>query len=495
VSLLTVLLVARMASGWFGRSVGALSGLVLATTYEFIQYAWLAEDEIFLCALCTLAVDAFARTEFVRGDSAAPGSRNPFGARPWSLVWLCVALGMTNLAKGILFGAVMAGAPMVGFLLWNHDLRRIRFYAWFWGALIFLALMAAWPLAVLWKMPDAIEMWKYDHVGRLDGSYTELTQPWYYYLKVLPGNLAPWTLVLPFSFYLTRGPALRVRYSPERFMWCWALLPVAVFSMSPGKHHHYLLQCTAPWAILAARALPWLHERIQAWPAKMRNARNSLVTLVLPGEVALAFFHKKIPGPFWLFPALLVAWPCVAVGFSWAAAHRRGVVASAGLVGTVTFGFVAGHLYAATYADQCIADTVFLKSVPGQVPNDTPILVNSDSHGMDELRIQFYLGNRSRGLHNLTFLADDQLPPTVYLMTRAEHESDLQRYGETEMISQSARSRREKTPADRLTLFRLRLHDDLPRYSTAGIRVSPLQAARRSQGPFLGQVPDKTVLR
>src|SRR5205823_1949053 len=78
---LTVLLVARMAAGWFGRHVGILSGIVLATTYEFTQYAWLAEDEIYLCALCTLAIDAFVRVEFNRNTGPAVGL-NPFGSRP-----------------------------------------------------------------------------------------------------------------------------------------------------------------------------------------------------------------------------------------------------------------------------------------------------------------------------------------------------------------------------------------------------------------------------
>jgi 4-amino-4-deoxy-L-arabinose transferase-like glycosyltransferase len=495
VSLLSVLLVARMASVWFGRHVGILSGLVLATTYEFLQYAWLAEDEIFLCALCTLAVDAFVRAEFIRGDSAALGNRNPFGARPWSLIWLCVALGLTNWAKGILFGAVMAGAPMVGYLLWNRDLGRIRFYFWFWGALIFLVLMAAWPLAAISKMPDAIDVWKYDHVGRLDGSYTEITQPWWYYLKVLPGNLAPWTLVLPFAFYLTAGQASKVRYSAERFLWCWAILPIAIFSLSPGKHHHYLLQCTAPWSILAARALPWIHEKIQSWPARMRHPRNSLLTLVIPGEIVLAVVAKRIVGPAWMVPALFVAWPCIALGVSWATAHRRGAVAAAGLMTAVTLGFVGGHLYAANYADQCIADTFFLKAIPDQVPAGAPILVNSDTHGMDECRIQFYLGSRAKGLHNLTFLADDQLASTVYVVARAGQEGELSDYGESETLAQSIRSRREKSPADRLTLFRVRLRDDLPRFSTAGIRVSPLQSARRAPGPFLGRATESTVVR
>jgi hypothetical protein len=332
-------------------------------------------------------------------------------------------------------------------------------------------------------------------VGRLDGSYTDLSQPWYYYLKVLPGNLAPWALVVPLAMYATHRQALFSRYSPERFLWCWALLPIAVFSIPSGKHHHYLLQCTAPWAVLTARTLPWLHAQILTWPARMRNPLNSLVTLVLPGECALWLLRHRIAGPAWLVPALFVVWPVVVVVFSWATAHRRGVVAATGLVSVITLGFVVGHLYAGAYADQCIEDTKFLQSVPGKVPGGQPILVNCDLHCLDECRIQFYLGNRAKALHNLTFLADDRLPSSVYLISRAEDEAELMKYGAAETISRSSRSRRERSPGHRLTLFHLRLRDDLPRYPESEIRVTPMQAMGRAQGPFLGQASRESVLR
>jgi hypothetical protein len=191
----------------------------------------------------------------------------------------------------------------------------------------------------------------------------------------------------------------------------------------------------------------------------------------------------------------MAAWPVVAVGFSWATAHRRGAVAATGLVTVVTLGFVGGHLYAGAYADQCIEDTKFLQAVPGKVPGDQPILVNTDLHSLDECRIQFYLGERAQALHNLTFLADDQLPPSVYLVSRAEDETRLAQYGAPEVVSQSNRSRRERSAGSRLTLFHLRLRDDLPRFSATGMRVTPMQAMGRAEGPFLGEVPSDIIRR
>jgi len=494
VATLAVLLVAWMSAGWFGRTVGLLSGFVFATTYEVTQYAWLAEDEIFLCTLTVIAAAAFARAEFFPGSATQSECVSFFGSRPASVLWFFIALGATNFAKGILFGAVMTAAPIGVYLLWNRDLSRIRYYCWFWGWLAFAVLAAAWPVAAWISDPGVVDVWMFDHVGRLKGSYDDASQPWYYYLKVLPGNLAPWTAIVPFAFWITRRQAIGAHRSPERYLWCWAIIAPALFSIPTGKHHHYLLHCMAPWSILAACALPQLHRQITSWPDRLRNPLNSLLTLALPGDIALVVLRHKIEGPPWLVPVLLVLWPIVAVGFSWAVAQRRGNIAAGGLIGAVTLGFCAGHLYAATYKDQCLDDTKFLLSVPGQIPADQPVLVNTQMSSLDEFRIQFYLGRRAWALHNLTFLADDRLPVDCYLIDRAARREALEKYGTLEIVSQSARARREKSPADRLTLFHLRLRDDLPRVSTSGLQISPMQAMNRAPGPFLGQ-SDSDVIR
>ena len=483
---LAVWLTARMAARWFGRGVGLLSGMVLATTYEFTQYAWLAEDEIFLCALCTLAIHAFVVLEFDPRGQVSNGGFQPLGGRPAAFLWLFVAVGLTNLAKGLMFGPVMVGVPMAGYLLWNRDWRRISHYLWAWGFLTFAVIMLAWPIAAMWRLPEVVDLWHYDHVGRLDGSYVDLTEPWWYYLKVLPTNLAPWTLLVPLAFWSSSSAAWRERASPERFLWCWAVLPVVVFSIPTGKHHHYLLHCTAPFSVLVARALPLVHAQIQSWPKHLRNPWNSLATLVVPGEVALWLWGHKLPGGGAVAGALMLAWPLLVVWFSWSTAQPSRRLAAAGLLSTVTLGFVGGHVLAGRYVDQCIEDTVFLRQIPQHVPPQEPVLVNADLQCLDEFRIQFYLGARSRVLHNLTFLADDQLANRVYLVTRAEHEPLLNEYGSPTLLSQSLRSRREKDPGRRLSLYQLDLRSDLPRHSTTGIKVTPMQSQSRAPGPFLG---------
>lgn len=484
---IAVLLVAWMAAGWFGRTIGLLAGFIFATMYELAQYAWLAEDEIFLCALVTAAVAFFVKIEFFNGDSASEGSRHFFGKRPWSLLAFFFVLGMTNLAKGLMFGTVMALVPMAGFLLWNADWRRISYYLWFPGWLAFAAVAVAWPLAAWMRFHDVTDLWFFDHVGRLDGEYRELTKPIWYYLKVLPGEIAPWTIVVPFGLWLSRTKALRERYSPERFLWCWAILTPLVFSIPTGKNHHYLLHCIAPWAVLAAPALVWMWEQLQSLPARMRNPFYSLLTIALPGIVALWILRDKIVGPTWLVPALIAALPFVTVGFSWAVAHSNGRVAATGLFGFVTAAFCAGHIYAGAYVDQCREDTTFLQHVQSFVPAGQQVAINTHMGSLDEFRMQFYLDSRAVPLHNLSFLADDRIHSrSLFVVARAGEQLEIDQYGDSAIVLQSERTRREKTPDDRLTLFYVRLRDDVPRLSSKELRISPMQTAGRAEGPILG---------
>lgn len=484
---ITVLLVAWMAAGWYGRGAGICAGLIQATIYEFAQYAWQAEDEIFLCTIVTAAMALFVRGEFFRNESAAPGSRNFFGARPLGLLAFFVALGMTNLAKGLIFGTAHVLIGVAGNLLWNADWRRISYYFWCWGWLAFLAVAAAWPIAAYLRYPDVTDLWFFDHVGRLDGVYEEITQPIYYYLKLYPTILAPWSLIAPFALFATWKQAIRQRYSPERFLWCWAILTPLVFSIPTGKHHHYMLHCVAPWAILCAPTLVRLHDAIQSWPARWRNPLNSVVTIALPAVVALWIVRSKIGGPAWLVPVLSLAVPVLIYGIVWGLMQPCRQTAAATLFATVAIAFCGGHALAGKYFDKSRHDAEFLTQVRQFVGTDKRVAVNTYLGSLDEFRIMFALDDRAIPLHNLSFLADESIPRgDLYVVGRASDAAALSKFGPTEIVLQSQQTRREKSAADRFTLFHLRMNDSQPRFSSREVRVSPMQAMQRAEGPYLG---------
>ena len=63
------------------------------------------------------------------------------------------------------------------------------------------------------------------------------------------------------------------------------LMPIFFFSMLQGKHHHYLLQTMAPWAVLGALgAVRFWQLTVNGCKAELRQSWTG--TLVgLPGSI------------------------------------------------------------------------------------------------------------------------------------------------------------------------------------------------------------------
>ncbi len=491
----TVFLVAWMASVWFGRTTGLLAGFVMATTAQFTRYSWLAEDEIFLCALVAVAVAIFVKLEFDSPESAesmpeAPGFtgwlRSFFGTRGWWVLGLFVALGMTNLAKGFFFGTGMAVIPMAGYLLLQGNLSRIRRYVWLWGWLAFLVVGAAWPLAVLARHPDAWQVWFTDLGGRLTGGYQPSVEPLWYYPQHLLWMLAPWTPLALLGLGITAKTARSEKNSPERFLWCWAILVPVVFSIPQGKNHHYLLHALAPWAILGTLGMLRFHEWARNAPALIRSPWSCALVFGPLFALPILLFRDHIFGPAWLPWFLAALCPVLLWIWNWGLQHPSRIVSARVvflMVGACycTINWAAGH-----YADKHRYDVAFLKSVQGQCTENVPLLVDLDIDALRAFLCLFYLPEEVHTLHNLSFLKDDQLNPgEVYLLTRQKKIEEVPELSRWRVIGQSELTGGESSPEDRLTLFRCTFDKKRHRASAQGVRISPMQSMFRKPGPVL----------
>ena len=427
----TVLLTVWLSGRLFGRGIGILSGLILATMYNFVRYSTLAEADVVLSPIVAGALCVFAYIELLR-DPLENDSVNPVGKRPWCVLLFFVLLGMTNLAKGLVFGTVIVAAPVGIFLFWNFRWRSIARYCWLWGWLAFFAVALPWPFLVYQRYPDAVDVWKFDLLGRLHSNY--LAQPPWYYFECLLWVPQPWSIAAFVGLGLTFKKALKDGSPADRFVCCWALMPLLVFSLSQGKHHHYMIHYLAPWAILAAQAMGWAWQKLAERWALRRPA--------------------------------------------------------AALVGSFAFLFVlysVGFAYKGAYLHRSREDTAFLLEVRRAVPMDQPLLIESAEEALEGLRMQFYLGDSIHFLHNLSFVRDDRLATSeVYVVTRFNRMELLEKYGHAEPLLKSKHSRREHDEAERWTLFRVRLRDDLQR-KDAHVRISPMQAMYREAGPDLDE--------
>ena len=432
---ITVLLTTWLAGRLFGRGIGILSGLMLATMYNFLRYSTLAEADIFLAPIVAGALCVFAYIELIKPNASADASGseswNFFGKRSWCVLGFFLLLGMTNLAKGLVFGTVIVLAPVGVWLLWNFRWASIARYLWLWGWLAFLAVALPWPLLVVNSgYDDAVDVWRFDLFGRLNNNY--LAEPAWYYFMCLLWVTQPWSIAAFVGLALSFKKLWTAGSPAHRFIWCWAWMPLLVFSLSQGKHHHYMLHYMAPWAILAAQATVWAWQRVTANRPTWR-----------PGAVLIGAF------------------------------------ASLFLI------YAAGFTYKGAYLHRSREDTAFLHEVRRTISHDQPLMIHSADEALEGLRMQFYIGDTVYFLHNLSFVRDDRVSTQdVFVVTRYNRRPELAKYGQVEPMLKCKQSRRETSEADRWTLFRVHLRDDLER-KKATVRISPMQAMYRELGPTL----------
>ena len=267
-----VLLVAGIGSRLYGRGAGSPRASSLPPCTRSIPTPAIPEADIFLALIVTAVIAVFVQAGVSsqlqplprnpspggRGaDCVSPPSPPGKGAGVRALLSpspprrpLLRPLGATNLAKGVIFGTAMAAIPVAGYLLWNRLALQIA------ALRLVLGLLdrrrGGAGLADRGHRPAP------GHPATLEGALLRPAEPGLSARAVVvlrrfvPYVLLPWTLPALIGLWLNGTIRLR-RSGPRALLWCWAILPPLVFSLSDGKHHHYLLQCIAPWAVLLGR--------------------------------------------------------------------------------------------------------------------------------------------------------------------------------------------------------------------------------------------------
>jgi 4-amino-4-deoxy-L-arabinose transferase-like glycosyltransferase len=464
-----------------GRWLGLMSGAILATTREWAAYAVGAEADIFLAATVTVAGALVLRAEFGPAGGR-PEQVTFFGPRPWPVLGVFVVLGATNAMKGPLFGTAFVVSALAVYLLAGRHWDALRRYFWFWGWLAYVAVGALWPIVSYLRYPDVADLWMNDYGKRLSEGYIG-APPWYYLVHV-PWNLFPWTLAALVGLAVTARRVLREGDRPWQFLWAWALVPAVAFSAFDGKHHHYMLNCMAPWGPLAAAGAVALWRVARDWHGWVRSPLFGLLILGAPGAGAALAFAKKIPGPDWIGVAVAVGWAVVATAGWTFATHRDGRVAFVGLAAVIVVAHTAAGLHRTAYLDRYDDDRAFLAEVKTIVPAEAPLFVLNEPHPLNAAWVLYELGPRAHLLHHPTFLSSDRITaPEAYVVGRRYDRPILAGYGEVTAVAESARTRAESSPMDRYTLYRLRFFPDLQRHPEPP--VNGMQATGRSPGPIL----------
>jgi 4-amino-4-deoxy-L-arabinose transferase-like glycosyltransferase len=502
--LLTIFITAQIAARFLGRKIGLISGLLLATMYEFYEYSTQPEDDIFLALLVAAAIALFVTMEFSVDPDGKDERVKLFGFRPWAVAGFFVVLGLTNLAKGPVVGAAVVIAAIGGYflmptLLWQagdlsvifhfqpEDRLRMRRYLWVWGILAAAVIGLSWHVYIARLYPGAggyLANLKYDF------SMThEFDEPWWYYPVNLMGRGLPWTPFAVFALVLTARQAWIEQNRAMRFLWCWAIVPIVVLSIPHRKHHHYLVPSLAPWAILAAIGVNALAGQMFKGPAWARRPRFGLLAVALPVAIGIAILGRYClldPRPEWrwqlesggILVGLLVA--CVWVFYQglWANKPRW-------LLAALLVGFGGAYSWSQTHLrDGTVADTQFLRNdVEAAVPKDKLLAVDAGIGPLDFFRVQFYLRPNAMLLHNLSYLRSNRIGAgDIYVVTQVRDANVLQSMGDVDLVSQSSRPAQRDVP--HLGLFHLTFAPGLERFSPP--KVSPMQAMMREAGPWCG---------
>jgi 4-amino-4-deoxy-L-arabinose transferase-like glycosyltransferase len=432
--LLGVWLVADLVRAKCGRTLGILTGFVQASMVYFVTYARLAESDIFLW-LITLGCFRILAARWVE----------PIEPPRWhnSRLMFFTLLGLTQLTKGPLFGAVLVLVPCGVFLALRRgeedaaSARRWLLYPP--GVLLALAIGVAWPACILALYPEAGSLWLTHTVGRIHAPTTINPEPPWYYLGTIPWQILPWTLcVLP-----ALGPSWRraVRAaggasSLDRLLWIWFLVPLGMLSLPSGKHHHYLIHALPPCAVWGARGLfacrrglAWLTARPAAWLGVLA-ALGGAAGAAAPALTA--YFGADIARELLGMAAVVLGW-LGALALLARRARFRGF--GLGLFTGVWLGCAYLHTHWLPWTDNYREETHLMRRFVERAPPGTPLAVM----GMNPCRALFYT---ERPTHELPVLEDlhrllDERG-SCYLLTFAKWEPILEQVGNVTRLEVSA---------------------------------------------------------
>jgi len=331
-SLGTVAIVLRLGRRTASERTAVLAAFILASSYLFWDKARSVQIDAVLCCLIWAALSAF--------EGWRAGDLD--GRRAGLVFWAAGALAV--LAKGPVGLLLPLGIALVTLAV-DREIRRWRDFAPLGGPLLFAAICGAWVAATMLWGPAEYSVWgalKEHFVDRgLHGMHH--AQPWWYYAKVLPPQLLPWTFLVPGALVL----AWRRRDRDDRFLLVTVIFIVLFFSISTEKRTLYVLPAFPAFALMTARfvgaVLGWDEAPAMSrrWVSIGQAFLGGLLTFL---GVAAPFAAARVDQvPAWVIFTLAGILLTTGVGTIWSALRKNlfavAVLPAAGFA--VTFLFVA----------------------------------------------------------------------------------------------------------------------------------------------------------
>ena len=244
-ALVSVVFVYLLGLRHAGRFQGIVATVAFMTTVSIAQAARMIQMDL-------LATAAVAATVYW-GLAAL---ERPRAWAPWCAIGLAAGVGF--LAKGPvtwILAAIPLGAAIVGAR--PKPVLPLRYIA--------LALAALLATVSCWIVPLALRgEWAALHEAIVRQNFTRFVepwdhvQPWWYFLKYLWIDMAPWALLLPLAV------GGRGRNAPDRKLsriaWVWLIGTILFFSLAGSKRSAYLMPVAPAVALLSAGVVARLFQ-------------------------------------------------------------------------------------------------------------------------------------------------------------------------------------------------------------------------------------------
>lgn len=311
------------------RRAALIGALALATSFRFIVFGRQGLTDVPLICFMLAALYGFQRATEAAGD------------RRWALAaWASV--GLAALTKGpvaLLPPSIwMAYRAAIGDV---PSIRRIRPIA---GSLIAAAVVLPWYIAMVVLHGRDFTNFALGHeiLSRFlsEDSFAP-PRGFLYYLKVWPGDAAPWSAyaiaAAGWSAWRWRGLEPRDRQAIAMCL-SWFAVVFLVFSASQSKVPHYVLPAYPAAALLVGVFIDAMdRERRTAWwtiptwlTALAMAAVGVLSALVLRREFALS-----LSAPAFALPAILIVGALSTASYAW---RNRPFHATAAVAATLALG-------------------------------------------------------------------------------------------------------------------------------------------------------------
>lgn len=241
----------------FNRTVGFISGVVLATAVQFIVLSRVVVHDIALVFFITSTLYFF-----YAGYSSETRRR-------FNFFFFYVSAGFAVLAKGPI--GLLVPAAIIGlFLISRRNLKFIKEMHLGPGIVVFVLIIAPWYLLLSLKNPEylhyfLIEKNLHSFTG---GAGARHPQPFYYYLPRLIGGFFPWSFFLPVALIHGFKGGLKKINDSTLFCLIWFWFIFLFFTVAGSKMSTYILPLYPAVALLVA--LLW-HDLITIPSPRLRR--------------------------------------------------------------------------------------------------------------------------------------------------------------------------------------------------------------------------------